>query len=95
MGPPGHTDEEMAELEAFLADNMRAVVDAAASVLGDDEGLVEMDFEFDRGTALMVERAAYSEGASPAEFIRTAVMRKAEAIESGDESFIAMPWEEE
>ncbi|WP_418726387.1 hypothetical protein, partial [Collinsella tanakaei] len=28
----GFTDEEMAELEAFLADNMRAVMDAAASV---------------------------------------------------------------
>ena len=89
-GRRGFTDEEVAELEAFLADNMRAVMDAAASVLGDDEGLVEMEFEFDRGTALMVERAAYSEGVSPAEFVRTAVMQKAGAIESGDESFNAM-----
>ena len=91
----GFTDEEMAELEAFLADNMRAVMDAAASVLGDDEGLVVMELEFDRGTALMVERAAYSEGVSPAEFVRKAVMQKAGAIESGDESFIAMLQEEE
>ena len=86
----GFTDEEMAELEAFLADNMRAVMDAAASVFGDDEGLVEMELEFDRGTALMVERAAYSEGVSPAEFVRKAVMQKAGVIESGDESFNAM-----
>ena len=49
-----------------------------------------MDFEFDRGTALMVERAAYSEGVSPAEFVRTAVMQKAGAIESGDDSCNAM-----
>ena len=49
-----------------------------------------MELEFDRGTALMVERAAYSEGVSPAEFVRTAVMQKAGAIESGDESFNAM-----
>lgn len=86
----GFTDEEMAELEAFLADNMRAVMDAAASVLGDDEGLVEMELEFDRGTVLMVERAAYSEGVSPAEFIRTVVGHIIGEVKSGDESFNAM-----
>ena len=86
----GFTDEEMAELEAFLADNMRAVMDAAASVLGDDEGLVEMELDFDRDTALMVERAAYSEGVSPAGFIRAAVRYMIETVESGDESFNAM-----
>lgn len=91
----GFTDEEMAELEAFLADNMRAVMDAAASVLGDDEDLVVMELEFDRGTALMVERAAYSEGVSPAEFIRTAVGHIIGEVKSGDESFIAMLQEEE
>lgn len=90
----GFTDEEMAELEAFLADNMRAIVDAAASVLADDEDLVVMDLDFDRGTALMVERTAYSEGVSPAEFIRAAVRHIIGEVESGDESFIAMLREE-
>ena len=37
-GRRGFTDEEVAELEAFLADNMRAVMDAAASVLGGRRG---------------------------------------------------------
>lgn len=90
----GFTDDEMAEIEAFLADNMRAIVDAATSVLGDDEDLVVMDLDFDRGTALMVERTAYSEGVSPAEFIRTAVRHIIGEVESGDESFIAMLREE-
>lgn len=84
----------MAELKAFLADNMRAVMDAAALVLGDDEGLVEMEFEFDRGMALMVERTAYSEGVSPAEFIRTAVGHPIGAAERDNDSFIAMLREE-
>lgn len=91
----GFADDEMAELKAFLADNMRAVMDAAASVLGDDEDLVVMEFDLDRDTALMVERAAYSEGVSPAEFIRSAVRYMIERVESGDESFIAMLREEE
>ena len=86
----GFTDVEMAELEAFLADNMRAVMDTAASVLGDDEDLVVMELEFDRDTALMVERAAYTEGVSPAEFIRTAARHTIGAAESGDESYIEM-----
>lgn len=86
----GFTDEGVAELEAFLAGNMRAVMDAAASVLGDDEDLAVMELELDRDAALMIERAACSEGVSPAESIGTAVGYMIETVKSGDEPFITM-----
>lgn len=82
----GFSEDELGRLKRFLADNMASLLADAEATRGEDEHTSEVTFELSDRELLMVLRASYLSGMSPAEFVNAAVRDHIERLEAQGDS---------
>lgn len=82
----GFSEDELDKLKRFLADNMASLLADAEATRGEDEHTSEVTFELSDHELLMVLRAAYLSGMSPAEFVNAAIRDQIERLEKRGDS---------